>query len=298
MSRKLISIVLTFMFVIMLVMPSALAFKANNESEVEIVRYNNSYLYTEQTASWYLCIAAEFGKPIDVAISYANCTDYIYETKLDFNSITASFASNAFWQEVKSHFISGNQKKSVLNCNEDIKDNMPALRASATSTIYSKLRGYYGNAYSNRQIYTTTQYAPYTVKVTEDLSFDAYKVKTVSLSTAMSVASIVTAFSLPGKLGVVISTLFGLGSLAATLPAGTSFEYYRGVALFTRRGLTNGTPMVSATKTDIYYAAESGGVTEMTAYSDRDTIYSPYEYDFETTALARSAYDTYVAIYG
>lgn len=51
MSRKLISIVLTFMFVIMLVMPSALAFKANNESEVEIVRYNNSYLYTEQTAS-------------------------------------------------------------------------------------------------------------------------------------------------------------------------------------------------------------------------------------------------------
>ena len=36
----------------------------------------------------------------------------------------------------------------------------------------------------------------------------------------------------------------------------------------------------------------------MTVYSDRDTIYSPHEYDFETTALARSAYDTYVAIYG
>lgn len=81
MSRKLISIVLTFMFVIMIVMPSALAFKANNESEVEIVRYNNSYLYTEQTASWYLCIAAELGKPIDVAISYANCTDYIHKDR-------------------------------------------------------------------------------------------------------------------------------------------------------------------------------------------------------------------------
>ena len=56
--------------------------------------------------------------------------------------------------------------------------------------------------------------------------------------------------------------------------------------------------LITFTKTDIYCAAESGGVTEMTAYSDRDTIYSPHEYDFETTALARSAYDTYVAIYG
>ena len=59
-----------------------------------------------------------------------------------------------------------------------------------------------------------------------------------------------------------------------------------------------GTPVVSATKTDVHYAAESGGVTEMSSYADRDTIYSPHEYDFSVTTLAKNAYETYVSIYG
>lgn len=301
MLRKLLSVALTLTLVFMLAAPSAVALNTDIGSEIEIVGYNSSRLYTERTASWYLCIAAEPGKPIDVALSYANRPDYVYETKIDFSSITAGFASNAFWQEIKSHFFSDDQNKTSLYVHAQVSSankNNSLLRASAINTIYSKLRGYYGNAYSNKQIYTTTQYAPYTVKVTEDLSFDAYKVKTITLSEAMGIASVIAFFALPGQLGNVLSLLFGTGSLVASLAAGTTFEYYRGVALYTRRGFTNGTPVVSATKTDVHYAAESGGVTEMSSYADRDTIYSPHEYDFSVTTLAKNAYETYVSIYG
>ena len=71
----------------------------------------------------------------------------------------------------------------------------------------------------------------------------------------MGIASVIAFFALPGQLGNVLSLLFGTGSLVASLAAGTTFEYYRGVALYTRRGFTNGTPVVSATKTDVHYAA-------------------------------------------
>ena len=92
--------------------------------------------------------------------------------------------------------------------------------------------------------------------------------------------------------------MLGVASIAVTLPVGTSVDYYRAISLFTRRGIVNNTPVVWATKTDIYEAFEEGGDIEMVAYADRDIIYAPHEYDYRITALAQSAYENYIAIYG
>jgi hypothetical protein len=299
MLRKLLSVALTLTLVFMLAAPSAVALNTDIGSEIEIVGYNSSRLYTERTASWYLCIAAEPGKPIDVALSYANRPDYVYETKIDFNSITAGFASNAFWWEIKDQFFSEVQSLNSFRVSDRITTSKTyALRNTVTSTLLSKLNSYYGTPYSNKTIDSPPSYAPYSVKVTESLEFDAYLVSTLTWSTAMSIASFVVGCGLKGHCAELIADVLDVSSVSITIAAGTSVDSYRAIALFIRRGLVNNTPVVSATKTDIYYAFEQGAEISMSSYSDRDIIYAPHEYDYNTTELAQSAYETYLAIYG
>lgn len=299
MLRKLISVILALTFVFALAAPAAFATNSKSASEVDVIKYNSSYLYTERTANWYLCIAAEPGKPIDVALSYANRPDYVYETKIDFSSITASFASNAFWQEIKSHFFSEVQSLNSFRVSDRITTSKTyAVRNAVTSTLLSKLNSYYGTSYSNRTIYSPSNYEPYSVKVTESLEFDAYLMFTINWKTAASIAATLVSFGLDPSRGVLIARVLGVASIVVTLPVGTSVDYYRAIALFTRRGIVNNTPVVWATKTDIYEAFEEGGNIEMVAYADRDIIYAPHEYDYHITALAQSAYENYIAIYG
>lgn len=299
MLRKLISVILALTFVFALAAPAAFATNSKSASEVDVIKYNSSYLYTERTANWYLCIAAEPGKPIDVALSYANRPDYVYETKIDFSSITASFASNAFWQEIKSHFFSEVQSLNSFRVSDRITTSKTyAVRNTVTSTLLSKLNSYYGTPYSNKTIYSPSSYAPYSVKVTESLEFDAYLVSTLTWSTAMSIASFVVGCGLKGHCAELIADVLDVSSVSATIAAGTSVDSYRAIALFIRRGLVNNTPVVFATKTDIYYAFEQGAKISMSSYSDRDIIYSPHEYDYNIVELAQNAYETYLAIYG
>ena len=56
MLRKLISVILAFIFVFALAAPAAFAANPKITAEVDVIKYNNSYLYTERTANWYLCI--------------------------------------------------------------------------------------------------------------------------------------------------------------------------------------------------------------------------------------------------
>lgn len=298
MLRKLISIVMTFALVFVIAAPAALAVTETGITETDIAKYKNGYIYTERADNWYLCIAAEPGGSVDVAIQYDNSPEYVYQTRLEFSSIAAQFPSESFWSKAKNAFFSS-QHKQTIHTGVQAEMNSIAVQASATSIIISsKLRSYYGSNYSNVETEPNEKYSPYVVNVSESLTKEVYLTKNILVTVVMTVASILVSHNLPAKVGNLICAALGLGSVLLEVAAGTSIDCYKGVALFTRRGLVNGTPVVSATRSEIIYAVESGGVTKVDDHSEAETIYAPHEYDYEYSALERSAYETYRAIYG
>lgn len=303
--KKLISITLSFLMMLMVVIPSNAMNNGIKDATVQ--------KYEWEETDDYIILWTEIEKDtVLVDLLLKKSPDIVYQWVEGKNAANdnAKRIINAEEEELRNICIQGVE---VFDIQEESAEDLP-LRASnpyEVLAVTERLEELYGTPRTWALVATNSySYSPLTIRIREDDMVDAEKWGMETLPAGITYAAaavgLASAFGLGVPVAIEMLTLFiDVYNATATLVESLTVNQYRGVYLTQRTGTVqpqNGTetPVVTATRSYIRYfyfgktPTTPNAADNMYEMDLTETAFYPSEYDYRTNVMIQAAYQQYV----